>query len=143
MAKKLYTTTMTNVGGRQGEVWSNDKKLDLKTGTPGVDKDTTNPEQLFAAGFASCFNSALELALHNDGVTGEPTIRAKVSLYQKGDQPDFHIGVDLFGHVDGLSIEEIKKYMAVAETICPYSKATHGNIDVTINAEWHTSTIIK
>lgn len=135
MAKKLYTTTMTNVGGRKGEVWSNDKKLDLKTGTPGIDKDTTNPEQLFAAGFSSCFNSALELALQTAGVKGEPTVRAKVSLYQEGDQPDFHIGVDLFGHVEGLDAEKTKKFMEQAETICPYSKATKGNIEVTVNVE--------
>ena len=135
MAKKLYTTTMTNKGGRKGEVWSNDRKLDFKTGTPGIDKDTTNPEQLFAAGFASCFNSALEMALQQAGVSGEPTVRAKVALYQEGNEPDFHIGVDLFGHVEGLDEAETKKYMTIAETICPYSKATRGNIEVTVNAE--------
>lgn len=135
MAKKLYTTTMTNKGGRSGEVWSNDRKWDFKIGTPGVDKDTTNPEQLFAAGFASCFNGALDIALQQAGVTGEPTVRAKVSLYQEGDEPDFHIGVDLFGHIEGLDEADTKKYMEIAETICPYAKATRGNIEVTVNAE--------
>ncbi|GAX02240.1 Ohr family peroxiredoxin [Secundilactobacillus silagei] len=135
MAKKLYTTTMINKGGRAGEVWSNDHKWDFKIGTPGIDKESTNPEQLFAAGFASCFNGALDLALQQAGISAEPTVRAKVSLYQEGDEPDFHIGVDLFGHIDGLDETETKKYMAIAETICPYSKATRGNIEVTVNAE--------
>ena len=135
MTKKLYTTTMTNKGGRSGEVWSNDRKWDFKIGTPGVDKDTTNPEQLFAAGFASCFNGALDIALQQAGVTGESPVRAKVSLYQEGDEPDFHIGVELFGHIEGLDEADTKKYMEIAETICPYAKATRGNIEVTVNAE--------
>jgi Ohr subfamily peroxiredoxin len=135
MAKKLYTTTMTNTGGRAGEVWSNDKKWDFKIGTPGVDKDTTNPEQLFAAGYASCFNGALEIALQQAGVTAESTVRAKVALYQEGDGPDFHIGVDLFAHVDGVSEADLLTYLDQANQICPYSKATRGNIEVTLNVE--------
>lgn len=135
MAKKLYTTTMTNTGGRSGKVWSNDKKWDFKIGTPGVDKDSTNPEQLFAAGYASCFNGALEIALQQAGVTAQPTVRAKVSLYQEGDGPDFHVGVELFGHIEGLDDAEAEKYMAQADQICPYSKATRGNIDVTLSVE--------
>ena len=62
---------MINKGGRAGEVWSNDHKWDFKIGTPGIDKESTNPEQLFAAGFASCFNGALDLALQQAGISAQ------------------------------------------------------------------------
>ncbi|ANK68093.1 hypothetical protein AYR55_10585 [Loigolactobacillus backii] len=131
---KLYTTVMTNEGGREGQVWSNDKKLDLKITAQGEGKEGTNPEQLFAAGYASCFNSALSVALEQGNVSGKSTIRAEVSLFQ-GDGPDFKIAVKLIGHIDGLDKEEAAKYMQIAHQICPYSKATSGNVDVELVTE--------
>ncbi len=131
---KQYETTMINEGGRNGFVYSPGQAKKYVIKSPGTDPSgkSTNPEQLFAAGYSSCFNSALDVVLNQEHIKGEPTIKATVSLYSDG-PANYYIGVDLFGHIEGLSEEETMKYLKKADEICPYSKATRGNIDVTIN----------
>ncbi|NLW79630.1 MAG: organic hydroperoxide resistance protein [Ruminococcaceae bacterium] len=132
--KKLYSTTMVNVGGRAGEVTAPDNSLALKIAPPGSDAaGATNPEQLFAAGYSSCFNSALEMVLKQANVTGKSTITAIVSLYEK--EPfDYVVGVELEGHIDGLEADKTEEMLKKAHEVCPYSKATRGNIEVTLKA---------
>lgn len=132
---KLYATKMINTGGRAGEVHSPDKSLAFTIAAPGKRvAGATNPEQLFAAGYASCFNGALELAKQKKGVSGESTVSATVSLFAEGED-NFHIGVEIVGHIEGVSVEVAQDVMDLAHTICPYSKATAGNIDVKVIAE--------
>ncbi len=127
---KLYSTTMINVGGREGHVEAPDGSMAMTITAPKPGKkEGTNPEQLFAAGYSSCFNSALELVKSEAKISNESTVKAKVSLYNEG-PADFHIDVELSVHIDGLADEETAKLAEKAHQVCPYSKATRGNIDV-------------
>ena len=131
----LYTAVATARGGREGEVVSDDGVLDLtlapptELGGPGGDK--TNPEQLFAAGYAACFHSALRLVAKKQGLDIEPSeITAKVSLGKEGEA--FGLAVTLMGALPTLDPPDGEKLMHEAHQVCPYSRATRGNIDVTL-----------
>ncbi|EOH83407.1 peroxiredoxin, Ohr subfamily [Enterococcus asini ATCC 700915] len=134
--KKMSLSTVVNKGGREGEAKSITGNLDLKTSMTKKD-GYTNPEELFAAGLASCFNGAMSFPLERDGHGDkERTIRAEVTLL--GDLPDYttlHLAVTLTGHIEGLAKEDTVKYMKETEDICPYTKAVKGNIEVTYEAE--------
>lgn len=88
---------------------------------------------MFAAGFSACFNSALELIKNQKNIAGASTISAQVSLYAENEM-SFVLGVEIEGHVDGLSLEETQELLEAAHKVCPYSKATAGNIEVTLIA---------
>lgn len=132
--KTIYSTTMTNTGGREGESTAPDHSLDLKIARPGTDvPGATNPEQLFAAGFSACFNSALSLVMLKERLRAPSTVSATVTLYEQAEQ-DFIIGVELEGHIEGVSPEQTQELLEKAHQVCPYSKATRGNIQVTLKA---------
>lgn len=136
MTKKLMVATVINHGGREGEVESVNGSLNLKT-TMTKKEGFSNPEELFAAGISACFNGALSFPLERDGL-GERSrkVRAEVSLL--GDLPDFttlHLAVTLIANIDGLTHDEVLKYMQETEQICPYTKAVQGNIELTLVGE--------
>ena len=132
--KKMYSTKMINTGGRSGEVHSPDHSFELSIAAPGKPvENATNPEQLFAAGFSACFNSALELVKQRKGIDGASTVSAQVSLYAENES-SFVLGVEIEGFVEGLSLDETQELLEIAHTVCPYSKATAGNIEVTVKA---------
>lgn len=132
--KELYSVKMTNTGGRAGEVISEDHSLDLKVAAPGSGAPgTTNPEQLFAAGYSACFNSAMELVLQREGIKGKSTVSVIVSLYERAPF-DFIIGAQIEGHIEGESAEKTHEMLLKAHEVCPYSKATRGNIEVVLKA---------
>ena len=129
----LYTATATSVGGREGHVKSDDGTLDLKLAVPkglgGPGGAGSNPEQLFAAGYSACFAGALGLVARTQGVKPGPhTITAKVSIGK--DATSFGLAVELHGKFDELPREQAEALMKGAHEVCPYSKATRGNIDV-------------
>ena len=127
-----YETKATNVGGRKGHVYTDDRALDIDIVPPAqADGKATNPEQLFAAGYASCFNGAVQHMIKEAGMTAESTVKARVSLYNL-DDGGYQIGVVLEVHIDGISEEEAQKIAEDAHEFCPYSKATRGNIDVEV-----------
>ncbi len=132
--KKLFSEKMINTGGRSGNVVSPDGKLAMKIAPPdaGV-AEATNPEQLFAAGYSSCFNSALELVLMREKIKAPATVSVIVSLYEKAEF-DYVIGVEIEGHIDGLSLEKTEEMLEKAHQVCPYSKATRGNVEVVLSA---------
>lgn len=133
--KKIYSAIMTNTGGRDGKVAAPDNSLSLTMGRPEDNvPGTTNPEQLFAAGFSSCFNSALSLVLLQEHIKAASTITAIVSLYEE-EPHSYRLGVDLEGHIEGQSREKTQELLEKAHLICPYSKATRGNITVTLRAK--------
>lgn len=132
--KKMYSTKMINTGGRSGEVHSPDHSFELSIAAPGKRvENATNPEQLFAAGFSACFNSALELVKQSKGIDGASTVSAQVSLYAENES-SFVLGVEIEGFIEGLSLDETQELLEIAHTVCPYSKATVGNIEVTVKA---------
>jgi lipoyl-dependent peroxiredoxin len=139
MLQPLYTATATAHGGREGKVQTDDGKvshiLSMPTSVGGKGGPGTNPEQLFAAGYSACFESALRfVALQQKKPLKDATITAKVTL-GKTDDGGFGLAVELHGHVDGVSREDTKALMEAAHQVCPYSRATRGNIQVTLFAE--------
>jgi len=136
MSKKMSVSTVINEGGREGVSKSLNGYLEVKT--TGTKKEGyTNPEELFAAGISACFNGAMVFPLERDGLGDKHrSVRAEVTLL--GDLPDFttlHLAVHLIGKIDGVSKEDTLKYMEETDGICPYSKAIHGNVEVTYDAE--------
>ncbi|EEV55684.1 organic hydroperoxide resistance protein [Enterococcus faecium] len=129
--KKAYETAMINHGGRNGEVEAPNGSMHMKITPPGIHAEGTNPEQLFAAGYASCFNGAVQHMIKEAGMIAESTVKARVSLYNL-DDGGYQIGVVLEVHIDGISEEEAQKIAEDAHEFCPYSKATRGNIDVEV-----------
>lgn len=135
--KILYTAQAHVDGGRQGHARSSDGLLDVKLGRPpelGGTNGGTNPEQMFAAGYAACFLGAVEVAAQRMRVTtGELSADAKVSL---GSQPDgaYTIAVELLVGIEGLEREKTQAILEEAHRTCPYSNATRGNIEVTLTA---------
>lgn len=139
MAKILYTAQAHVAGGRiDGHGVSSDGMLDVHLERPvelGGEGGGTNPEQLFAVGFAACFESALGTVARRRKVdVGDVTIDAKVSLQTNADR-GFDLAVELDvtlpAIADGAEAIEI---VAAAHHVCPYSNATRGNIPVTLTA---------
>jgi Ohr subfamily peroxiredoxin len=129
----LYTANASATAGRDGRVSSDDGILDfalvVPSGLGGPGGAGTNPEQLFACGYSACFGGALKLvAGMQKVVTGPVTISAAVSIGK--DATGYGLAVKLTGHMPELSAEQAMTLMQAAHQVCPYSKATRGNIEV-------------
>jgi len=132
--KPLYTATVTVSGGRDGKAHATEPALDLALATPkqlgGPGGAGTNPEQLFAAGYAACFESALRLvARMQKRPLDEASITAHVTL-GKSDAGAYQLAVELHGRLPGRTTDEARALLEAAHQVCPYSNATRGNIDV-------------
>ncbi|MFC3161412.1 peroxiredoxin, Ohr subfamily [Chryseobacterium arachidis] len=139
--KTLYTTEVTAKGGRNGHVKSNNGILDLEVRMPkalgGSNDDFTNPEMLFAAGYAACFDSALNLIISKSKIeTGETTVNAKVSIGQI-ENGGFGLAAELEVNIPGVSLEEAQSLTEKAHQICPYSNATRNNMEVKLSVTNH------
>ena len=131
--KVLYTAQATSTGdGRNGHVVSSDQRLDLDLALPpemGGSGNGTNPEQLFAAGYSACFHSALQVVARRARVDpGESTVSAEVGIGPEGDA--FGLIVTLIVSIPGLEREQARELAEAAHQVCPYSRATRGNISV-------------
>jgi osmotically inducible protein OsmC len=129
----IYAAVATATNGRTGSIKSDDGHLSAPLSLPkelgGPGGAGTNPEQLFAAGYAACFGSALGLVARNQKVAiGEVAITAKVGLVK--DDTSFHLEVELHGEFKSIPTEQAHALMEAAHQVCPYSKATRGNITV-------------
>ncbi|WP_404458317.1 organic hydroperoxide resistance protein [Sutcliffiella horikoshii] len=130
----LYTAKVTASGGRAGKVKSEDGTLDLALAMPkslgGTGKEgATNPEQLFAAGYSACFDSALNLVARQARQKIESEVIAEVSIGKDTDG-GFKLAVVLNVSINGVTQEEAEKLVKQAHEVCPYSRATRGNIEV-------------
>ncbi|MBF9298087.1 organic hydroperoxide resistance protein [Mammaliicoccus sciuri] len=132
-----YETKATNTGGRKGHVYTDDKAIDVDVLPPQQeDGNATNPEQLFAAGYASCFNGAFDLILKQNKVRdAEPEVTLTVRLVDDENAESPKLEVDIAAKVKNVSQEDAEKYLKAAHDFCPYSKATRGNIDVNLEVE--------
>jgi lipoyl-dependent peroxiredoxin len=133
--KVLYTAEATAVGGRQGHVRSSDGVIDLDLALPkemgGAGGAGSNPEQLFAAGYAACFQSALALLARGEGTSVEgSTVTGRVGIGR--DNTGFGIQVELLVSIPGVERSHAEALVHKAHELCPYSKATRGNVDVTL-----------
>ncbi len=128
--KTLFTAHATTIGGRTGHTESDDKLISMDLAFPGTGKKGTNPEQLFACGYSACFGSAIDhVAKLQKLTTGEISVQADVSLNQD-EQTGFSLAVTLNVTLPELSGAAAQKLVEEAHKICPYSKATRGNVDV-------------
>jgi precorrin-6A/cobalt-precorrin-6A reductase len=135
MAKVVYTAEATVTGGRQeGHGRTSDGELDVQLRPPG-DGGGTNPEQLFAVGYAACFEGALGAVARRERLeVGDATIASKVALLT-GEDRTYSIAVELDVTLPQVrDADEAVKLVAAAHEVCPYSNATRGNIDVTLTA---------
>ncbi|MFL1896029.1 organic hydroperoxide resistance protein [Aquimarina sp. 2-A2] len=135
--KTLYTAVATTEGGRTGHVSTDDKAIDTPLSVPkGMGGDGgkyTNPEQLFAAGYSACYGSALQVIAEKHKVDlGNFSVTAHVD-FGKTEEGDFQLAVVLDSYLPGLDVETGETLVNEAHEICPYSRATRDNIDVTLN----------
>jgi osmotically inducible protein OsmC len=133
MEKVLYTAKTHTTGGRDGASRSNDGRLDVKLSTPGSAGTGTNPEQLFAAGWSACFLSAMKIVASKMKIMlpSEAAIDAEVDLCLTGRG---HVLIARLNvRLPGLEREVAQSIVEAAHEVCPYSKATRGNIEVVIN----------
>ena len=132
--KVIYTAKTHTTGGRENGVSrSSDGRLDVKLSVPGASRIGTNPEQLFAAGWSACFQSAIGLVAHKRKIAlpADAAIGAEVDLHL-GDGGYF-LSARLNVSLPGIERDVAQSLVDEAHQICPYSKATRGNIDVAIN----------
>ena len=139
MANSIYSTTMISNGGRDGRVFSPDNTFVQNLATPkemgGQGGNDTNPEQLFAAGYSACFNSALSLILSRHKVNdANPEVEITIELVKDATDNGFKLAADIEVTLENVSQEEAEQYVEQAHQFCPYSKATRGNIDVNLKA---------
>ncbi|MDB5851543.1 MAG: peroxiredoxin [Rhodoferax sp.] len=130
--KVLYTGKTHTTGGRDGSAQSSDDRLNIKLSSPGSSGAGTNPEQLFAAGWSACFIGAMGLAAGKLKVTlpADLAVDAEVDLGKTGDA--YLLQARLNVRLPGLPRDVAQALADAAHQTCPYSKATRGNIGVTI-----------
>lgn len=125
----LYTAKAVSTGGRAGHVETDDSILSFDLSSPGSGGKGTNPEQLFACGYAACFGSAMEAVAKMQKLdAGVITIASAVNLNK--DDSGYSLSVTLIANGEKLDETAGKKLMEDAHQMCPYSKATRGNIEV-------------
>ncbi|MEX2236691.1 MAG: organic hydroperoxide resistance protein [Dehalococcoidia bacterium] len=134
--KVLYTAEVTSEGGREnGHVRSSDGVLDIDVGLPkefGGGGDKTNPEQLFAAGYAACFeNAVIHTARRKKIEVKDTAVTARVGM-GPGEGGIFGLEVELQVSLPGLERAQAEELVEDAHKVCPYSNATRGNVEVTL-----------
>ncbi|MEV1083838.1 organic hydroperoxide resistance protein [Streptomyces sp. NPDC050211] len=130
----LYTAVATAENGRDGRVAADDGKLDVIVNPPkemGGSGSGTNPEQLFAAGYSACFQGALGVVARQENVdVSGSTVTAKVGIGKGAD--GFGIIVEISAHIPHVDAATARSLVEKAHLVCPYSKATRGNITVRV-----------
>jgi lipoyl-dependent peroxiredoxin len=136
----VYTAESTATGGgRDGHVKSSDDKIDLDTRPPkemGGSGEGVNPELLFSAGYAACFLGALRLVARNNKFELDDATAITTQIgFGKDSEGGFGLTARLIGYLPGLDQSQADDLMQKAHQVCPYSKATRGNIDVELSAK--------
>jgi lipoyl-dependent peroxiredoxin len=128
--KVTYTAKVHTTGGRVGSSRSDDGKLDVKLTRPGTSGAGTNPEQLFAAGWSACYQSAMELVARRMKVAlpADFAVDAEVDLGPNG--AGYDVAVRLNVSLRGIAPDVAQRLIETTHEVCPYSRATHGNIAV-------------
>jgi Ohr subfamily peroxiredoxin len=138
LEKVLYTAKVHTTGGRAGKSRSSDGRLDVKLSRPGSPGTGTNPEQLFAAGWSACFESAMEFAARNMKITlpANHAIDAEIDLFPEAG--GFGLAARFYVSLPGMERATAQQLMEATHQMCPYSRATHGNIVVETLVSVHT-----
>lgn len=134
--KVLYTTRASATGGRDGQAATDDGLLSVKLAPPkelGGPGGATNPEQLFAAGYAACFLGAMKFVGNRDkiAVPADVSVTAEIGIGPRDDGGGFGITAALTVNLPGMEPAAAEDLMARAHVVCPYSHAIRGNVEVT------------
>ena len=131
----LASETASATAGREGKATSPDGKINLALSPPGSHGPGTNPEQLFAAGYSACFGGAIGAAAGLAKVTLRPAdIKVTATVNLNKDDSGYFVDVTLNAELNGIDQAQTEALVAKPHTICPYSKATRGNIQVKLQA---------
>ncbi len=134
VTESLYTIAATATGGRTGTVRSEDGVVDLPLGKPGGSRPKANPETLFASGYAACFSGALNAVGRARGKdTSDSTVTVDVTFGKT--ETGFGLAAAITARIPGVDAQTAQEMADAAHLVCPYSKATRGNIDVTVTGE--------
>jgi osmotically inducible protein OsmC len=132
--KVIYTAKTHTTGGREnGASRSSDGRLDVKLSPPGSPRIGTNPEQLFAAGWSACFEGAMTLAAHRKNIKLSPAVAIDAEVDLHLNDGEYFLSARLNISIPGIERKIAEDLVEDAKGICPYSKATSGNIAVTYN----------
>lgn len=130
----VYQTKAVATGGRNGKVSTDDGLLNFEVRIPnsmgGPGGEYTNPEQLFAAGYAACFDSALNFVARSQKLRVES--KTSVSVGLQSSDSGFNLIVEIDVEINGVERSVAQELLDKAHLTCPYSKAIHGNVDVTV-----------
>ncbi len=137
--KILYKTKAVSTRGRSGKVVVENSALEFEMSPPvemgGQNNGGANPEQLFSAGYAACFGSALQHVIREKKLPiPTPSVEVTVGI-GKDESGGFELTADITGLISGVSQEEADRLVQEAHNVCPYSKATRGNIQVNVSAK--------
>lgn len=136
--KALYTATALSTGGRSGKVTVENSPLEFDMSPPaemGGTKPGVNPEQLFAAGYAACFGSALQHVVRVRRLhIPAPDVRLTVGIDRNG-SGDYYLSAEIVAIIKGVDQGIADELAREAHTVCPYSRATMGNIEVLVSAK--------
>lgn len=131
--KMTYKTRATATGGRSGHSQTDDGALSVDLSLPGSGREGTNPEQLFACGFAACFGSALEAAgrrLKIPQAGARTSVEVGIGQNAAG---GYALDIDIYVEVSGLPEDKARELIEAAHELCPYSNAVRGNVDVRLH----------
>ena len=131
--KIFYKTRATATGGRSGRTALDDGSLALDLATPGSGKTGANPEQLFAMGYAACFDNALPVAAKQLQLQPAGTATSVEVGIGQATEGGYALDIDLHVEVKGLDQADAQRLVEAAHKICPYSNATRGNVDVRLH----------
>jgi osmotically inducible protein OsmC len=135
--KVLDTIAATNIGGRNGKGKSSDGKVEIQFSLAkalGGKGDGATPEHMFALGYSACFASAMQFVAGQKKIhlPADFSITAKVELCQTDDSK-FQLAVELTAKADGIDKAELEELLKISDTVCPYSRAIKGNVDVKLS----------
>ena len=129
----LYTAKAHTTGGRDGASRTDDGRLEVKLSRPGTSEAGTNPEQLFAAGWSACFLSAMKLVAGKRKIDlpADSSIDAEIDLGTT--HGEFQLAARLNVSLPGVDAKTAHELVEAAHQVCPYSRATRGNVEVALN----------
>lgn len=130
--KIFYTTRATATGGRSGHTELDDGSLGFDLVRPGSGQTGTNPEQLFALGYAACFDSAMSMVAQKMGLDGQTKTSVQVGIGQREDG-GYALDIDIYAQTSGITRDQAEALINATHQVCPYSHATRGNIDVRLH----------
>jgi Ohr subfamily peroxiredoxin len=130
--RTLYTAKVHTTGGRSGAARSDDGRLDIRLSPPGAPGGGTNPEQLFAAGWSACFEGAMTIAAHQMKATLPHDVAIDTEIDLNVADGTYSLAARLNVSVPGVDRDLARQIVEAASRTCPYSRALHGNVDVTV-----------